>query len=176
MRKLVSGPGHFALQDVSPAGDILVAHGMSRPAIVARGPGATEDIELGWLDYSILADMSDDGRRILFAEQAVGGGPGYAVYVRNTDGTPAVRLGKGDGHSLSHDGRWALAHDLTRIRCSLLPTGAGQPRNIPEPRHRLPIRGPAFYRATSASCLPAPTRRASTGCMCRASMAELLDP
>ena len=131
LRKLVSGPGHFALQDVSPAGDLLVSHGLRRPAIVGRGPGATEDVELGWLDYSILADMSGDGRRVLFAEQSVGGGAGYAVYVRNTDGTPAVRLGKGDAHSLSHDGRWALAHDLTGHTLQLLPTGPGQPRSIP---------------------------------------------
>ncbi len=131
LRKLVSGPGHFALQDVSPAGDLLVSHGLRRPAIVGRGPGATEDVELGWLDYSVLADMSADGRRVLFAEQSVGGGAGYAVYVRNTDGTPAVRLGKGDAHSLSHDGRWALAHDLTGHTLQLLPTGPGQPRNIP---------------------------------------------
>ncbi len=131
LRRLVSGPGHFALQDVSPAGDLLVSHGLRRPAIVGRGAGANEEVELGWLDYSVLADISDDGRRVLFAEQSVGGGPGYAVYVRNTDGTPAVRLGKGDAHSLSHDGRWALAHDLTGHTLQLLPTGPGQPRSVP---------------------------------------------
>jgi Tol biopolymer transport system component len=131
MRQLVNGPGHFALQDVSPAGDILVAHGMRRAAIVARAPGGTDDVELGWLDFSILADISDDGGRILFAEQAVGGGPGYAVYMRKTDGSPAVRLGKGDAHSLSNDGQWALAHDLTSHTLELLPTGAGQARKIP---------------------------------------------
>jgi len=104
---------------------------MRRPAIVARAPGAKEDIELGWLDYSILSEISNDGRQILFAEQAVGGGPGYATYIRNTDGSPAVRLGKGDAHSLSNDGRWALAHDLTTHTLHLLPTGAGQPRSVP---------------------------------------------
>ena len=130
-RQLVSGPGHFALQDVSPDGELLVAHGMRRPVIVARAAASAEEVELGWLDYSILADISADGRRILFAEQAVGGGPGYAVYTRNTDGSPAVRLGKGDAHSLSNDGRWALAHDMTTHTLQLLPTGPGQPRSVP---------------------------------------------
>ncbi len=130
LRTLVTGPGHFGLLDVSPSGEMLVAHGIRRPAIVARSPESREDVELGWLDYSFLSDMSADGRRILFAEQGAGGGPGYAVYSRNTDGSPAVRLGKGDAHSLSADGRWALAHDLTTHTLQLLPTGAGQPRSI----------------------------------------------
>jgi hypothetical protein len=82
------------------------------------------------MDYSILKDMSADGARILFSEQGVGGGAGYAVYIRSTDGSPAVRLGKGDAQSLSFDGRWALALDLSTHTLSLLPTGAGQPRAI----------------------------------------------
>jgi hypothetical protein len=32
---------------------------------------------------------------------------------------------------LSHDGRWALAHDLTGHTLQLLPTGPGQPRSVP---------------------------------------------
>jgi Tol biopolymer transport system component len=68
---------------------------------------------------------------MLFSEQGVAGGPGYAVYLRGTDGSPAVRLGKGDAHSLSHDGRWAIATDLSTGTLMLLPTGAGQPRAVP---------------------------------------------
>ena len=42
-----------------------------------------------------------------------------------------MRLGKGDAHSLSHDGRWALATDLSTHTLMMLPTGTGQPRAIP---------------------------------------------
>ena len=42
-----------------------------------------------------------------------------------------MRLGKGDCHSLSHDGRWAIATDLSTHTLMLLPTGTGQPRPIP---------------------------------------------
>ena len=68
---------------------------------------------------------------LLFSEQGVAGGPGYAAYLRGTDGSPAVRLGKGDAHSLSHDGRWAIATDLSTHTLTLLPTRTGQPRTIP---------------------------------------------
>jgi Tol biopolymer transport system component len=130
-RQLLTGPGSLGLQDVSRDGRVVIAHGVRRPSIVVRAPGAAVEAELGWMDYSWLVDLSEDGRHILFSEQGVAGGPGYAVYLRATDGSPAVRLGKGDAHSLSHDGRWALATDLATHTLVLLPTGAGQPRTIP---------------------------------------------
>jgi Tol biopolymer transport system component len=130
-RLLLSGAGSLGLQDVSTDGRLIVADGVRRPGIVVRAPGATEEAELGWMDYSWLVDLSDDGKYILFSEQGVAGGPGYAVYLRATDGSPAVRLGKGDAHSLSHDGRWVIAADLDTHTLMLLPTGAGQPRILP---------------------------------------------
>lgn len=130
-RQLLTGPGSLGLQDVSPDGRVVIAHGVRRPSIIVRAPGAAQETELAWMDYSWLVDISGDGQRILLSEQGVAGGPGYAVYLRGTDGSPAVRLGKGDAHSLSHDGRWALATDLATHTLVLLPTGAGQPRSLP---------------------------------------------
>jgi serine/threonine protein kinase/Tol biopolymer transport system component len=130
-RLLVSGPGHFSLLDVTETGDAVISHGVRRPAIVVRVPGTTSETELGWMDYSIVKDMSGDGRWILFSEQGAAGGAGYATYVRSSDGAPAVRLGKGDAQSLSFDGKWALANDLANHTLNLLPTGAGQSRVIP---------------------------------------------
>ena len=52
-----------------------------------------------------------------------------------TSGGPTGRRpsgsAKGDVHSLSHDGRWAIATDLSTHTLKLLPTGTGQPRAIP---------------------------------------------
>jgi len=129
-RLLLTGPGHMALQDVSAEGDVLISHGARRAAIGVRAPGAADETELAWMDYSILKDLSADGRQILFSEQGAGGGAGYAAYLRSTDGAPAVRLGKGDPHSISNDGLWVLAADLATNTLNLLPTGAGQPRAI----------------------------------------------
>ena len=57
-------------------GDVLISHGARRAAIAVRAPGAAEETELGWMDYSILKDLSADGRQILFSEQGAGGGAG----------------------------------------------------------------------------------------------------
>ncbi|MEO6213639.1 MAG: hypothetical protein ABIP65_08440, partial [Vicinamibacterales bacterium] len=130
-RQLVSGPGHFSLLDVTASGDAVISHGIRRAAIVVHVPGTTTEAELGWMDFSIIKDMSSDGRWILFSEQGAAGGLGYATYLRSTDGAPAVRLGKGDAQSLSFDGKWALANDLANHTLKLLPTGAGQPQVIP---------------------------------------------
>jgi Tol biopolymer transport system component len=119
------------LQDVSADGRVVLSNGGRRLSMIAKAPGAIEERDLAWMDYSWPSDISDDGRTLLFGEQGVAGGPGYAVYLRGTDGSAAVRLGKGDGHSLSHDGRWVIANDLSTQTLTLLPTGTGQPRTIP---------------------------------------------
>ena len=115
VRTVMSAPGSLDLEDIAPDGRVLVAHGSRRPSIMALAPGATEESELTWMDFSWVSDISDDGRQILFAEQGVAGGPGYAVYLRGTDRSPAVRLGQGHAAShLSPDGQWALAIDLVQ--------------------------------------------------------------
>jgi hypothetical protein len=85
------------------------------------------------MDFSILEDLSSDGRIILFSEEGAGGGPGYAVYIRPTDGAPAVRLGKGDALALSSDGAWALATDLATHTLKLFVGSISSGR----PQHRV---------------------------------------
>jgi Tol biopolymer transport system component len=130
VRTVMSAPGGLDVQDIAADGRVLVAHGGRQPSIMARASGAAHETELTWMDFSVLADLSNDGRRILFSEQGVAGGPGYAVYLRGTDRSPAVRLGKGMAESLSPDGESALALDLTRNTLVILPTGPGASRTI----------------------------------------------
>jgi dipeptidyl aminopeptidase/acylaminoacyl peptidase len=99
-------------------------------------PGAANERDLTWLDYSVVAGLSADGKSLLFSEQGVAGGPQYATYLRPTDGGPAIRLGKGDARALSPDGRWALVIDLAPpSQLVLLPTGAGEAQRLP--RHTI---------------------------------------
>ncbi|MEP6993825.1 MAG: hypothetical protein ABI968_04815, partial [Acidobacteriota bacterium] len=87
-----------------------------------------------WLDWSRAPRLSEDGGTMAFTEEAEGGGIGYSVYLRKTDGSPAVRLGEGEGLALSPDGKWVLAA-LVRLDPSpliLLPTGAGEPKPLPK--------------------------------------------
>ena len=66
-------------------------------------------IPLSWLDHSIPRALSPDGSLLAFTELSQGAGPGGAVCVRKTDGSPSVKLGEGDARSLSDDGEQVLA-------------------------------------------------------------------
>jgi eukaryotic-like serine/threonine-protein kinase len=131
VRTVASAPGSLDLEDIAPDGRVLLAHGSRRPVVMALAPGATEESELTWMDFSWVCDISADGRNVLFDEEGVAGGPGYAVYLRGTDRSPAVRLGKGHALALSPDGHWALANDLVQNKLLVLPTGPGQPQSLP---------------------------------------------
>jgi hypothetical protein len=93
-------------------------------------PGDTTDRDLSWLDASFLADLSIDGKLLLFTEAGQGGGPGAVGYLRGTDGSAAVRLGAGRTLALSPDARRALVVSGVSSEMELLPTGTGQPRRL----------------------------------------------
>jgi eukaryotic-like serine/threonine-protein kinase len=102
---------------------------------VARAAGAPKEIDLTWLDWSLLNGISADGRFVLFTETGEGGGRGYSVYIRSLDGSPAIRLGEGTGQSISPDGKRVLAligpPDSPDI--VIYPTGAGEAKKISAP-------------------------------------------
>jgi hypothetical protein len=96
-----------------------------------RGPSDEEERELTWLDWPLLRDISSDGSMILFDEEGDGGGPTYKVFVRKTDGTPAVQIGEGYGYRLSWSGRWAITRPLdSASRIVIQPVGPGEPRTV----------------------------------------------
>ena len=133
VRPLLRLPGALALLDIAKDGRVIFAHINRRDSIVGRAPGGRER-DLSWFENSELEDLSPDGRWILFAERGQAGGEQSSVYFRGTDGSPAVRLGDGYPLALSPDSRWALARNVTGpYRLFLLPTGAGEPRELPTP-------------------------------------------
>jgi Tol biopolymer transport system component len=115
-----------------------------RSGALGSGPGDEKERDLSWLDWSNVGDLSRDGKTILFTESGEGGGAGYSVYTRNVDGSPAVRLGEGNGLSFSPDGKSALAMVRTAAdpQLVLLPVGAGEPR--PLSREKVQLRSAAF--------------------------------
>jgi Tol biopolymer transport system component len=73
--------------------------------------------------------LSADGKTLLLDEAGEGGGAGYSVYLRKTDGSPAVRLGDGVALALSPDQKWVLSTPLqSPEQLILLPTKAGGPK------------------------------------------------
>jgi hypothetical protein len=123
MRFVGSGPTSLTLHDVAGDGQVLVSVDAERRGVIARAPDDPVEREISWFDRAGLADLSPDGRQVLFGDR-------LGVYLRDTAGSPAARLGDGFANSLSADGRWAVVtrHDVDGI--VLLPTGPGQPREV----------------------------------------------
>ncbi|HKC26229.1 MAG TPA: protein kinase [Thermoanaerobaculia bacterium] len=126
IRDLYKGTGVLTLTDVSRDGRVLLRHDVQRVGLVAVSGGKERD--LSWFDWSLLVELSADGRSVLFSESGEGGGEGYSVCLRTTDGAPAVRLGEGQGESISPDGRRVLTivHPTGEPRLVVYPTGAGE--------------------------------------------------
>ncbi len=133
-RMRVRVPGNLTLQDISREGKLLVARDNNRIEMLALPKGESKERELTWLDWSLVSSVSPDGKTVLFSESGEGGGAGYSVYIRKTDGSPAVRLGEGNTQDLSPDGEWALAiiHGASDPQLVAYPTGAGEPRVFPK--------------------------------------------
>ena len=122
----VRAPGPLVLQDISREGRFLVKRSTGRGEMAGKGPEESKERDLTWLDSTVGAAITADGKTILFDESGEGGD--YSVYVRKTDGSPAVRLGEGFACDLSRDGEWALAiqHPATNPRLVAYPTRAGE--------------------------------------------------
>ncbi len=133
VRLLARVTGSMTLHDVARDGKVLITHDTFRQGIMGVGPGEAKERALAWLDFSSPRDLSADGTTLLFDETGEGGGPGYSVYIRKTDGSPATRLGEGGATALSPDGKWALAALNTSAGPQLVvyPTGVGEPKRLP---------------------------------------------
>jgi Tol biopolymer transport system component len=131
-QRMVAGmPASLSLYDVAANGRVLVARNSWRRGILALAPEENAERDLSWLDWSRPSDLSADGRWLLFEEQGQGGGPTYSVYLRATDGSPAVKIGAGYSVGLSPDGRWAATVPVdTPDRITFVPTGAGEARTV----------------------------------------------
>jgi Tol biopolymer transport system component/predicted Ser/Thr protein kinase len=116
--------------DVARDGRALVLLNSSRREIVSLAKSEKEERNLTWLNWSFPADLSPDGKTLLFTEQNI---EPPAVYLRKLDGSPAVRIGEGTAVAFSPDGQWILATpDFDGNQFELLPTGAGEPKVLPK--------------------------------------------
>jgi dipeptidyl aminopeptidase/acylaminoacyl peptidase len=121
----------FIPEDLADDGTLLARRFNWRREIVGLAPGETTERNLTWLDWSFPNTLSADGKVVLFDEQDRPR-PEYLCYVRKTDGSPAVLLGKAKGLDLSPDGRWAVTTNPDASELTLIPTAAGTPRKLPK--------------------------------------------
>jgi Tol biopolymer transport system component len=129
-RLLYRAPETLRVLDVSRDGRALLATDSAGVGILAKLRGEKQERNLSWLSSSSVCDLSEDGSLLLFNERpeyAAGSKPG--VYLRRTDGSPAVRLGEGVALGFSPDRKWVLSISQSgAATIVLLPVGAGEAR------------------------------------------------
>jgi eukaryotic-like serine/threonine-protein kinase len=130
-RLVYLGTGTLTLQDIGKDGRVVFSRDDMRAVMVGIAPGESKERDLSWHDWTVPRDISDDGKLVSFDESGEAGGETGVIYVRGTDGSPAVRLGDGRNPTLSPDGNWVLARTLAIPNVIFeLPTGAGESKNI----------------------------------------------
>jgi eukaryotic-like serine/threonine-protein kinase len=128
-RERLSAPTGLVVMDIAKNGDALLARESIRNTARARMAGDSTARDLSWFDYSVVDDLSPDGKVLLFDEESESAGHLYAACMRRAEDTAPVRLGDGIPVALSPDGAWVFSLvPTTPQKAILLPTGPGQPR------------------------------------------------
>jgi dipeptidyl aminopeptidase/acylaminoacyl peptidase len=124
------------LDDVSRDGRALDSgqfHNI-RGEVLAMVPGAAAERNFSWLAQGNVAGISQDGRTLLLFEYmlARAAPASFDTFLRKSDGSDPKFLGEGKALALSRDEKWALvARSSPTPHLVLLPTGAGEPRDLP---------------------------------------------
>jgi Tol biopolymer transport system component len=128
----LSGP--FGVFDIAPDDRLLMSRTSQSNSLLYLSALDSKESDLYWHDFSLLSDISRDGKSLLFAEggDATRKGEDYVTYLRGTDGSPAVRLGPGIPLEISPDDKWAMVLGSSRApsQLVLLPTGTGEARPL----------------------------------------------
>jgi Tol biopolymer transport system component len=130
-RTVYCGTAPTRILDVAPSGRVLVSTEETRGTMIMVEHGSNQERDLSWLSYSYGPRLSRDGSEVLFTDLSELSGNDYSVYVRKSDGSPAVRLtGGGYGTDITPDGKWAMVilPDDPAQRIQVVPVGAGQAR------------------------------------------------
>jgi hypothetical protein len=130
-RTVYCGTAPTRILDIAASGRALVSTEETRGTMAIVEHGSNQERDLSWLSYSYGPRLSRDGSEVLFTDLSEQSGNDYSVYVRKSDGSPAVRLtGGGYGTDITADGKWAMVilPDDPAQRVHVVPVGAGQAR------------------------------------------------
>jgi serine/threonine protein kinase len=132
-RLIVETPGMLTLQDIASDGRVLLTRDDARTLVHAKLAGKESIEDVSWFDWSLLVDISRDGKSVYFIEAGEAAGASYELFVRGGADEAAVRLAT-DIHlpvRASLDGAWLIAsRALNSNVIKLVPTGAGSERDI----------------------------------------------
>jgi Tol biopolymer transport system component len=121
----------LVLQDIARDGRVLIADSLEwRSRIFYRGPGDARDRELSGLDWSLVRDISADGKLIAFDESGEGAGGTAYAYIRDLNAPAGVKLGPGRAPILSPDQKWVMTPSVDGQSVVIYPVGVGAARHI----------------------------------------------
>jgi len=130
-RSAVQSAGGLTLLDVARDGRWLASRDDQWKEILALAPGESRERNLSWLELTYAVALTPDGKTLLFTEESSRFGANYSTGLRQTDGSPVVRLGDGAALDITRDGKLALSVVPTDpAELVIYPTGAGQPRRL----------------------------------------------
>lgn len=132
-RTVLRLPGMLRLHDVSSDGRILLSRELWREETQFRGASDSRERSLSWLDYATLNDLSANGDFISIDDWGEAAGASGLGFVRKTDGSPAVKIGKWGLPILSPDAKQILALRATSVdlvNLAILPVGPGETRSL----------------------------------------------
>jgi eukaryotic-like serine/threonine-protein kinase len=132
LRAVLPAPGRLTLHDIAADGRVLIATEAARREVVVGRVGEAGERNLTWFDWSLLCGISRDGSFIVFEEQASAVQGVNTVFLRYTDGAPAILMaeGRAAGNPISRDGQWLALVSGDPARLQLVPVGAGDNRFI----------------------------------------------
>ena len=128
-------PDFFTLQSLSASGDRLLLTSEQESIGLTVRRGAEDPHDLSWLGWTLIGDISPDGKSALFYDN----GPTEktsGIWVRPLAGGDATRLGEGYPGKFSPDGRSIVAVTKSvsgASQLSLIPVEAGGFHLLPTP-------------------------------------------
>jgi len=129
-RVILRLPGILRLHDISREGRVLLSTEGWRYGILFRGPGDEKERDFSWLDFSLVSDLSSDGRNLAFAEPGEAAGTLIFAYMRKSDGSQAVRLGDCALPVFSPDQKRILCESVNGDQLEVIATGAAESKSI----------------------------------------------
>jgi hypothetical protein len=132
-RLVAAFPEFFLLQDVSDAGCLFVASSGGTTLMLRRAGSPPHDFS--WLGSTIVADVSPDGRSLLFLDGSASEGT-LGTWIRPIDGGEAIRIADGDPGKFSPDGKWVITSSRVTTgapQLILAPVGRGRTRQLTKP-------------------------------------------
>jgi Tol biopolymer transport system component len=128
-RLLLALPGALRLEDVARDGRVLLSHISVSLRLRVGSADTPGERDLSWFTHSYVHDVSADGRRLLFAEHEPG--QGSPLYLRDVDGSMAVRIGGFAPGAFSPDGTRIAAITSDQERLLVLPIREGETVELP---------------------------------------------